>query len=405
MQRREKILALLAAGAVAAWLVLPRLGDFFLAPLRSSQERLADVQTQLSEQTKAAAEVKQAGVQLKHWRSRSLPPNPLDAQRLYQAWLTDLSQMAGFKNVQVMPGRRIPQGQDWTSILVSLQGEASLAQLSQFLFHFYRSNLAHRITTLVIESPDSGRNVPVNISLTAEGLSVVGTAPRSTLAPQTVLKSDFRSQASEQSIEVDDSSAFPTEPGFRVRIGNEYLTVVAASENSWKVVGGVDATSPASHRAGDIVMLDLVNPEHAHATLDDFRSLVEHSPFVKPAPPSAEPARSEPVAEVDNSAEQTYLAASITEDEEPQAWLYRRGASTQRIVLRKGSQLDVGDIHAVVVEIRRDYIVLQNGESTWRLDLGQNLKSLRAMPQPSKNGETAPAGEDSLSPDGDSRES
>ena len=48
---------------------------------------------------------------------------------------------------------------------------------------------------------------------------------------------------------------FPAEPGFRVRIGNEYLTVVGKSDDSWQVVGGVDATSTTSHRAGDIVML------------------------------------------------------------------------------------------------------------------------------------------------------
>ena len=78
--------------------------------------------------------------------------------------------MSGFTNVQVTPGRRIPQGKDWTSILVSLQGEATLSQVRQFLFYFNRSNLAHRIGSLVVESSDSSRDVPLRVSLTAEGL-------------------------------------------------------------------------------------------------------------------------------------------------------------------------------------------------------------------------------------------
>lgn len=382
MQQREKILAIAAATVVVAWLGLPRLGDFFLGPIRDAQQRLDGVTEQLTQKTREAVQVKNAGLALKEWRGRSLPPNPPDAQRLYQAWLTDLAQVADFKNVKVTPGRRVPQGKVWTGILVSLDGEATLSQVHRFLFHFNQADLAHRITSLNLESPDSNANVPLRVSLTAEGLAVAGTEPRLTLFPQTTLKADFRSQTSQQTIEIEDVADFPAEPGYRIRIGNEYLNVVDVDEHRWTIEGGVDATSPASHAAGDVVELAAVHPDYAEHTFDDFRSMAANSPFVKPVPESPVVKPEAPVAKVDDSAEQTYLAASITENDEPQAWLLRRGSSSKKVVLRQGSEIDVGDVQAVVVTILSDHIVVRKGESDWRLDLGQNLKSLRKLPQP-----------------------
>jgi hypothetical protein len=62
---------------------------------------------------------------------------------------------------------------------------------------------------------------------------------------RTVLASAAGSGAT--SITVADASEFPTEPQFRIRIGQELLLVTGVSGTTWTVTRGVESTTPADH--------------------------------------------------------------------------------------------------------------------------------------------------------------
>jgi len=381
MQHREKMLLFAACGAVLVWIGLPLVQRLLVTPIDERQAALAALDEELVEKTSEVVQIKNAGARLKRWRERSLPPVPLDAQRLYQTWLTDLAQLSGFGDLRVTPGRRIERGGVSTGSQVSLEGKATLAQLSDFLREFHRTDLLHRVVSLNVDSPAATGDPELGFSLIAEGVSLTGTPPREHLYPQTILKSDFQSTTEQQTIEVDGARLFPAGRAFGIHIGDELLQVTKSQGTKWTVVGGREGSRPAAHETGDVVELAPVRPGRDQRSGENLQQLVERSPFVKPKPTSVAVVRPPRPAgkpqPVDRSAEETFLAASINEDGEPQAWLYRNG--TDRTVLRRSSKIVVGGVEATVQEIQPDYVVLQSNEKLWRLRIGRNLSSLEEI--------------------------
>lgn len=306
MQKREKILALMAAAVVLLFLGGPEIKSLLIGPIQERHDQLNILDQQLSTATEKAARVTQAAQTWKDWQARSLPGDPLNAQRLYQVWLTDLAQEVGFSELEVTPGRRASRSGVYTVVQVAVEGKATIEQLARFLFEFDRANLAHRIATLTMETAQHRGNPPLDVTLSAEGLSLNGVADREEL--------------------------FPSEDGdSRVR------------------------------------------PEYRDRAFDEDLAVVQHSPFVKPSEstPTASPPASDPARE-------TYLVASVTEADQRRAWLYRRSAG-QRTIIRKGTNLSIGDIQAVVLDVTPDFVLLQQGEETWRLRLGENLRSMEKV--------------------------
>ncbi|MEZ6072290.1 MAG: hypothetical protein R3C10_19030 [Pirellulales bacterium] len=209
--------------------------------------------------------------------------------------------------------------------------------------------------------------------------------------PRYDVDEDFSSGTSPTEIEVATAADFPAGTPLRVRIGNEYLAVLERDGNRWTVEGGRDATSPGRHAKGDSVELAPVWPAYADFTLDDFRRLVGGSPFVKPVPVAPPPAAREEVVRQDDAVKDTYLAASIRRGGQPSAWLHRR-SSNETTEIHKQSQLDIGGLHAVVLDIQRDYVVIRHDDSDWRLTMGDSLSTMQKI-------ESAGAGDENASED------
>jgi hypothetical protein len=389
MQKRERILLLTAAAAAVLFIGFRLIGVFW-GPITESRQRLDSLNEELTLKTKDAEDIKAAGVQLRRLRSRSLPPNPFDAQRLYQVWLTDLAQMSDIREAKVTPGRRIPKGKVYTAVLVTVEGKATLANLSKFLYFFYRIDLPHRITSMSIDSPGNSGDPSLQISLTAEGLVLSGAQARKQLFPQSRLQNRFRSESGEQTLEVTDAAPFPQKPGFRIRIDNEYLMVTKMSRNKWTVRGGVDSTRTGTHDTDALVELAPIHSQYADLTLDDFQSLVDNSPFTKPAP--SRDRRPTQIATTDNGPGEIYLGGIVNAE----AWLYRR-LTLERTVVRKGSTVELDDDQLVVLDVNPDFILLQKDDDVWQLKMGKNLnwQSMQKMPPPINAAAPSPAIEDS----------
>ena len=391
MTKREKILMPIAAAMLLFWLGLPTLRAMFVAPVEDRQQRLDVLSGELTIRTKEVVRIKEAARALKRWRGRSLPGNPVDSQRLYQAWLTDLGEMTHIEDLKVMPGRRTPKASTYTGVLVKLEGRAKIAQLGRFLHYFFRADLLHRIVSMNVESKQNEGDPMLGIALTAEGLTLARPKNSECLYPQTNLTTEFHSSNGEQMIEIADGVDFPSAPPFRIRIGREYLNVVEVSQTGWKTRGGHDATAPERHQRGDLVEFAPVHPRYAATSWDDYRQLADRSPFVKPSPeavvvsvptvpdPAPTPQRTAPP---DRSAAETFLVASITEDDKPQAWLYRPTSGPtqgQRTVVHKDSEVHVGEVQAVVLDIRSDHVIFERDDARWKLRMGENLESMRKM--------------------------
>lgn len=281
MQKREKLLAIALGGVLLAWIGVPFLEARFLAPLKELEARRTvltqDIENAFDQQKALARK----DGELKDWRARSLPPDPLDAQRLYQEWLTNLAQLSGFEQTKITLDRRVAEADTYVTIPVTLETKAKLQELSQFLDWFRSVDLLHRIARLDVVSPANEGNPELAVTLTAEGLSLRSAPDRTRLFPQTELFEDLAKDA--QQLTVVSNRGFPSEVPFRVRIGNEFLNVTAVSGNTWSVQRGIEKTFAEDHAANASIEhfpLRSVGADSEEAV----SGMWSRSLFTKPAP-------------------------------------------------------------------------------------------------------------------------
>lgn len=367
MQRREKILLIAVLALLVIWQGQGIVKRTLFGPIDERRSQLQLLQSRVSDKEDQEFNILLAAGRLDEWKRRSLPPNPYDAQRLYQEWLTDTGQLAGLKELKVTPTAvRVSAKKPYVPVQVAVEGKGTIDQVSRFLHQFHRADLLHRLVSLKVESPSAEGNPQFTFAATAEGLALEDAPPRDRLFAEAKLAADLSSSAKE--ITVAGAAGFPKEPGFRIRLGNEFAVVTKIEGEKWTLSRAAEGTSAASYKKDDVVELAPVHPEYAERTAKDYESLVAQNPFAKPAPPAAAPQK-------DDDAEFTFLVASIVQDGEPQAWLYDRANNT-RTILKVGSSFTVSDITARVLEIDRDRLVLERNESKWTLGLGENLRGM-----------------------------
>ena len=286
MQQREKILALALAAVVAIWFGFPIINGWFFEPIQQLSLKEDRLLKKSNAKFDEQLELRKKQLQLGQWRKISLPPDPLDAQRLYQAWLTDLAQLSGFEDVKITLERRSVQGDVFVTIPVTLDAKATLQELAQFLERFESVNLLHRVATCDVISPASEGNPDLEISLTAEGLSLRSAPERSRLFPQFELPTDLKKE--ETSIEVPaGTTGFPEESPFRVRLDNEFATVTKVENGTWTLRRGVSKTFSEDHPTGTTLELFPTRerkPSEAKAATNATIAMWSHSLFTKPAP-------------------------------------------------------------------------------------------------------------------------
>ena len=140
--------------------------------------------------------------------------------------------------------------------------------------------------------------------------------------------------------------------------------------NEWTVERHVDGTSAGRHAPKSDVELFPLNSDRADFDWKAQQKALKMHPFVRPIPPRP------PGGDPDDPARQTRLMASIDVGDERAAWL--ENTKTQaRTRLRKGSSVDVGDIHGVVVSVEPTLVQIQRGEGeVWELKFGKDLRSM-----------------------------
>lgn len=281
MQRREQLLAAVLGLTLLGWLGLPMLERQFLAPIEELRGRETSLQGSIDKKFELRKALSARDAELQKWRAVSLPPDPLDAQRLYQEWLINLAQQSGFAQpVKVTLERRTPEGDTFVTIPVKLESKATLQELALFLERFHSVNLLHRLSYLQVNSPASEGDPEMTVILTAEGLSLTSAPPRNRLFAQGELESAVTKDA--RTISVVNVAAFPQEVPFRVRVGDEFMNVTARDGNTWTVQRGVARTFAGEQSAGATIEhfpLKTVGDSEGTAV-----AVWSHSLFTKPAP-------------------------------------------------------------------------------------------------------------------------
>jgi len=313
--KREQLLAIAFGVMLVGYLGGGPVYNFVVGPFQERSSRLAALQDEVAKLEDDEFTIIKAQGQLKDWRSSSLPPDrgaatsktpdALDAQRLYAKWITDLLVLSGFETPTVKPSSKrnrfvVGKGQSTKTVAlgvkVSIEVEGRFGQLCTFLDHYYRANLLQEITKLEIVNRDGPTGDPIlRINLDTEGLALTDVPWRKSIYPETTITEDLSDKAT--AITVSPNDAFPKKAPFRIRLGNEYLTVTAIEGQTWSIDRGSDRTYPASHKAGDVVEYAPFKAAVPSRTTEEFRELLAANIFIKPPPPKEYKLQLGPLAE------------------------------------------------------------------------------------------------------------
>jgi hypothetical protein len=170
LSHREKVLARVVAVlgvVVVGWLVLGVVGG----PLDSRRAERDRLDAEIKKRADTVTAAKKAQDRLADWNRQSLPSDASKAALLYQNWLQELVGKVGFHDKKVMPTVSTTPG-DWGQRLpYTVQGQATLEQLVQFLFDFYRAGHLHIIRHLEVKPVPQSKEFTVRVTIDALSLS------------------------------------------------------------------------------------------------------------------------------------------------------------------------------------------------------------------------------------------
>lgn len=288
-QKRTKLLAAGLGAVVAVYFGQSVVSSWVMGPIRDLERKVASAESQAEKLADDEIQLNVAQRNLKDWKQISLPGDIDTAQRLYREWVFDLARQCGFSGsgFEVVPGARSAQKEFSTVTVEVKKAEVDLQGLARFLYLFDQSALLQRISGVKIDSPGATGNPRLNVTLTAEGMSVAGTDNRSELLPRTQLVGAVDEKAA--LLKVVPNEQFPVqaegfEP-FLVRLDRELVQVTEVSEAGWKIERGFAGTRPAAHIDQSTVELFPVLWDRSKRRIEDFQALVQASPFVLPAAP------------------------------------------------------------------------------------------------------------------------
>ncbi len=288
-QKRTTILALLLAGVVGFATLRTTVTDALLKPVRDLEKKLAAAQRRQESLGEQKFELDTAKGRLDRWRFASLPPDPDTAQRLYREWVAELARQCGFggSTFDVVPGGR-PNPKGFVVVNIDVKNaEASLEELSRFLFLFEQADLMQRIASINIESTGAKGNPDLKINMAIEGIIIEKVAKRSELFPRSQVATAINDSSSE--LAVTSKEGFPEEFPFVIKLDREnqqeYMLVEAATDTGWKIQRGYYQSKKSAHGANAIVELLPVNWDRKDKTPESYGDFVKASMFVIPSPP------------------------------------------------------------------------------------------------------------------------
>jgi len=298
--QRTLILAGILGVILGGVIVVKGVKRFILEPRTKRLAEIKSLDERIEAEERTAARVLHSKATIADATRRSLPPDAVDAQRLYKEWVHDLADVVGFDGLVVDPGKSIERqsiGQGrlrkplFGSVPVGVDGKTTLDRLCRFLYYFHRTNIPHRVTDLKITSDENEDNPLLKVKMTVEALSMAEAQSRKRIFPESKLENPLGRL--DDKAQVAAVKGFPVKEPFQVRIGRNVATVTARKGKEWAIRPGIDP--PPNGDASEWNDVDAgkaveylpvaANPPR---TFDQYHRDVfgkNKSPFVLPVPP------------------------------------------------------------------------------------------------------------------------
>lgn len=331
---RKKLLLIGLIATVVLWQGGPIVSHYLLSPITSREQRIRELNASILQKRATLAEHDVAMARMKDYGLRSLPSNPSTASTLYQNWLTSTAQKAGWKGVEVVPGRvdSKPKGNTYYSLAATVKGTANLKDLAEFLHNFEKSGLLHRVAWITLQGSEPTAKSRLDVSLQVEALSLVTSSDRNVLVAEKHPGTPMNPLADRSQLK-DGLKLNPFVRGYN---------------------GPPKPPAPPP--------VARVEP--------------------KPAPP--------PPPDPFDLAEHVVLVGSLSVEGKKDAYLFDR-INNRETVLKEGSKFEVGKLQGEVTTIERDRVIIRVQDQLLTLELGKSLRQMMANPGPGVSVSTPPA--------------
>lgn len=276
--KRTKVLGGVLAGVLGFMIGKP----MYMGPIEKAKTSLNSANSSLERAEEKDWQVDLAEQLIDDTKQISLPPSVNDAQRIYLTWVTNLAEQCRFAQLKVTPGRTESRSGKYNVVSVEVEGEASLDDLSRFLYLFEQAELKQRVSALDVESTGSQGTPRMEVTMTLQGLSVAGSPSRGDVFARTHLPEKLDAEAT--TVVVGESADFPEKFPFKVQVGREMIEVVGGSGNTWEIERGVEGTKAAAHEGNEYVQLFGVSPLQDGVNFDRYSAFLAESLFTKPKP-------------------------------------------------------------------------------------------------------------------------
>lgn len=325
MQKREKILAV-----VAAAVVLLGGGQFVLgslkSPFASRQAELAKLETQVAAQRDRVSRAQNAKKKVEGWKQQSLPADVTLARSFYQHWLSELIEKVKLSGAHVQPERTVAVSRTTASrqtvvayhqLPFTINATGSIDQFVRFFYEFYQADMLHRVRAMSIQPLKEAKQL--KISLTVEALVMPGAS-------------------------VDVPTKIPT----------AHRLALASVDDYQKAIG----------------------------TRNVFAAYVPPPPAVRPParverPPVVPPTPKPPAFD---DAKFAIVSAILQVDERPQVWLLVK-TSGKLHKLFEGDTLEIGQFKGKVTKISRLDVEFESEGRRQLVALGENLRQAATLPK------------------------
>lgn len=183
--KREKLLAV-GAGAVVLILVGQGLWSALMSPVRHREDVIANRTQELEKRDRRWRNVRQAQMQMADWNRQALPSDVETARLLYENWLLELTDKAKFRKKKVESAEGRQKKGAYTSLPFTVRGQASLDDLTRFLYEFYSAGYLHQIRRLSVKPLEKSSDFELVVWI--EALSLPTSDHEDKLAPRGTAK-------------------------------------------------------------------------------------------------------------------------------------------------------------------------------------------------------------------------
>ncbi len=181
MAKRKTYLTIGLVCVIVAYVGQGLVSRSLFQPLRERRQRVAALEDELSRQEIRQQQIRRASRQLERWERQSLPADVSAASTLYQNWLLKAAQQTGLQHAVVTPNRAVPQEGVSCRIPFTIQAEARLGNLCDFLYAFSQRPLLHKIKEINIDSDGAVNNPDLHVTLHLEALALATALGRTEL--------------------------------------------------------------------------------------------------------------------------------------------------------------------------------------------------------------------------------